>query len=113
MFFNWFKKWFDLGNKSDMNSLREVEQIEAMAMAELIPEIILVLESSAKDNTNVEQSFVELAIELKVKMNKFYCFNNNLHFLSFSNVSIFLSTYASINEPELALQIPSQPKFFI
>jgi Ras-related protein Rab-43 len=49
-----------------MESLREVEQVEALAMAELIPEIILVLESSAKDNTNVEQSFVELAKELKV-----------------------------------------------
>ena len=49
-----------------MDSLREVEQVEAAAMAELVPEIVLVLESSAKDNTNVEQCFVELATELKV-----------------------------------------------
>lgn len=50
-----------------MESLREVEQCEASALAELVPEIILVLESSAKDNTNVEQCFVELATELKVQ----------------------------------------------
>lgn len=51
-----------------MESLREVEQVEASAMAELVPEIVLFLESSAKDNTNVEQCFVELATELKVSI---------------------------------------------
>jgi len=60
-----------------MESLREVEQVEALAMAELIPEIILVLESSAKDNTNVEQSFVELAKELKVNSYSLYILNHN------------------------------------
>nr|CAH0105354.1 unnamed protein product [Daphnia galeata] len=59
--------WVLIGNKCDMDSLREVEQVEALAMAELIPEIVLVLETSAKDNTNVEQAFVELATELKRK----------------------------------------------
>ena len=54
------------GNKCDFESLREVDQSEALAMAELVPEIVLVMETSAKDNTNVEQSFVELATELKV-----------------------------------------------
>ncbi|XP_057376498.1 ras-related protein Rab-43-like [Daphnia carinata] len=59
--------WILIGNKCDMDSLREVEQVEALALAELIPEIVLVLETSAKDNTNVEQAFVELATELKHK----------------------------------------------
>jgi len=68
-----------------MNSMREVEQVEALAMAELIPEIILVLESSAKDNTNVDQSFIELATELKV-INIDCTLNNNLYF----NKIIFL-----------------------
>ena len=65
--------------------MREVEQVEALAMAELIPEIILVLESSAKDNTNVDQSFIELATELKV-INIDCTLNNNLYF----NKIIFL-----------------------
>jgi len=57
--------WILIGNKCDMESLREVERAEAVAMAEVIPEILLVLETSAKENTNVEQCFVELATELK------------------------------------------------
>jgi len=59
--------WILIGNKCDFESLREVEQTEALAMAELVPEIVLVMETSAKDNTNVEQSFVELATELKLQ----------------------------------------------
>jgi len=59
--------WILIGNKCDFESLREVDQSEALAMAELVPEIVLVMETSAKDNTNVEQSFVELATELKVQ----------------------------------------------
>lgn len=55
-----------LGNKCDKEAMREVEQIEASTMAEMVPEIMLVLESSAKENTNVEKCFVELATELKV-----------------------------------------------
>lgn len=52
-----------------MESLREVERAEAVAMAELIPEVLLVLETSAKENTNVEECFTELAAELKVSGN--------------------------------------------
>ena len=55
-----------------MESLREVERAEAVAMAEVIPEILLVLETSAKENTNVEQCFVELATELKVIVVKYF-----------------------------------------
>jgi len=57
--------WILIGNKCDMESLREVERAEAVAMAELIPEVLLVLETSAKENTNVEECFTELAAELK------------------------------------------------
>jgi Ras family len=64
-----------------MESLREVERAEAVAMAEVIPEILLVLETSAKENTNVEQCFVELATELKVKVVKYFVlFYNELIF---------------------------------
>lgn len=63
-----------------METLREVEQVEALAMAELIPEIVLVLETSAKDNTNVEQAFVELGAELKACL-KEQLFK--LHYFSF------------------------------
>ena len=39
---------------------------EAEAMCELVPEIMTVMEVSAKDNTNVEDTFSHLASELKV-----------------------------------------------
>lgn len=54
-----------VGNKCDMESLREVEFVEAEAMCEYIPEILYVMEASAKDNTNVDQAFLCLASELK------------------------------------------------
>ena len=52
-----------------------MDQSEALAMAELVPEIVLVMETSAKDNTNVEQSFLELATELKVGLAFFFVFS--------------------------------------
>ena len=55
-----------LGNKCDLESLREVEFAEAEAMCEYIPEILFVLEASAKENTNIDDAFMCLATELKV-----------------------------------------------
>uniref|UniRef100_A0A1B0CDW6 Ras-related protein Rab-43 n=1 Tax=Lutzomyia longipalpis TaxID=7200 RepID=A0A1B0CDW6_LUTLO len=54
-----------IGNKCDMESLREVEFSEAEAMCEFVPEILFVMETSAKENTNVEEAFLCLANELK------------------------------------------------
>ncbi|CAH0394898.1 unnamed protein product [Bemisia tabaci] len=54
-----------VGNKCDLDSLREVEFAEAEAMSEYIPEILYVLEASAKENTNIEDAFMCLATELK------------------------------------------------
>lgn len=44
-----------------------MEFAEAEAMCEFIPEILFVMETSAKENTNIEDAFVCLATELKVK----------------------------------------------
>lgn len=44
----------------------KVEFAEAEAMCEFIPEILFVMETSAKENTNIEDAFVCLATELKV-----------------------------------------------
>lgn len=57
---------FVSGNKCDLEPLREVEFVEAEAMCEYIPEILYVMETSAKENTNVENAFMCLATELKV-----------------------------------------------
>lgn len=49
-----------------MENLREVEFEEAEAMCQYMPEILFVLEASAKDNSNIEEAFLCLATELKV-----------------------------------------------
>ncbi|XP_063227837.1 ras-related protein Rab-43 isoform X2 [Bacillus rossius redtenbacheri] len=54
-----------VGNKCDLESLREVEFAEAEAMCEYIPEILFVLETSAKENTRIDDIFMCLAVELK------------------------------------------------
>ena len=36
-------------------------------MCEILPEIMTVMEVSAKDNTNVDTTFAQLATELKVR----------------------------------------------
>jgi GTPase SAR1 family protein len=56
-----------VGNKSDMDGLREVEFSEAESMCEYIPEVLFVMETSAKENKNIEDIFIGLATELKVK----------------------------------------------
>lgn len=58
---------FLIGNKSDMEDLREVEFSEAEALCQYIPEIRLCIETSAKDNRNVTEAFMSLATELKVR----------------------------------------------
>lgn len=55
-----------VGNKSDLESLREVEFAEAEAISQYMPEVLFVLEASAKDNSNIEDAFLCLATELKV-----------------------------------------------
>lgn len=44
----------------------KVELSEAQALCEIIPEIHFVMETSAKDNTNIETLFYSVANELKV-----------------------------------------------
>lgn len=58
---------FVIGNKSDLDSIREVEFSEAQAMCQYIPEVMFVMETSAKDNRFVEDAFMTLATELKVR----------------------------------------------
>ncbi|CAD7003383.1 unnamed protein product [Ceratitis capitata] len=54
-----------IGNKCDLDEEREVDFEEAKQMCQYIPEILFVMETSAKQNTNVEDAFVCLAMELK------------------------------------------------
>lgn len=46
--------------------MREVEFTEAETVCQYIPEVLFVLEASAKDNSNIEDAFMCLATELKV-----------------------------------------------
>lgn len=55
-----------VGNKADLESLREVEFEEAEAICQYMPEVLFVLEASAKENSNIEEAFMCLATELKV-----------------------------------------------
>nr|CAH7720833.1 unnamed protein product [Callosobruchus chinensis] len=56
-----------VGNKADLETLREVEFEEAEAMCQYLPEVLFFLESSAKTNSNIEEAFMYLATELKVR----------------------------------------------
>ncbi|XP_052096276.1 ras-related protein Rab-43-like [Mytilus californianus] len=53
-----------IGNKRDLENLREVNISEAKNFAQQ-HNMIDVIETSAKENTNVEQVFLEMATELK------------------------------------------------
>lgn len=55
-----------IGNKCDLTEQREVEADEPKSFCRYVPEIMFVMETSAKDNTNVEDTFRSLATELKV-----------------------------------------------
>ncbi|KAH8380208.1 hypothetical protein KR009_009495 [Drosophila setifemur] len=54
-----------VGNKCDLEEEREVDFEEARQMCQYIPEILFVMETSAKENMNVEDAFRCLATELK------------------------------------------------
>lgn len=54
------------GNRCDLENLREVEKEEAEALREYLPEVLQVVETSAKENTNIDFVFFYLASELKV-----------------------------------------------
>lgn len=64
-----FKFLFIVGNKCDLENEREVPFEEALALKEQIPELVAVLETSAREDTNVEKSFVTLATELIKRCN--------------------------------------------
>ncbi|XP_054011605.1 ras-related protein Rab-43 [Hylaeus anthracinus] len=54
-----------VGNKCDLESLREVERGEADVLCQYLPEVLQVVETSAKENTNIDSVFFYLASELK------------------------------------------------
>ena len=56
-----------IGNKCDLPvEEREVKIEEAEEICDLIPEILFYLETSAKENTNIENAFYRMAEELMV-----------------------------------------------
>lgn len=55
-----------IGNKSDLEDEREVTREEAADVCNVVPEILFYLETSAKENTNVELAFARIAEELMV-----------------------------------------------
>jgi len=61
------------GNKCDLEENRQVELSEADAMCEYFPELLSVLETSAKENKNIEEAFVTIASELKVSVRTQAC----------------------------------------
>ncbi|KAJ1676574.1 hypothetical protein EV182_007924, partial [Spiromyces aspiralis] len=57
-----------VGNKCDLESERAVSTEEAKSLAESLN--ISFIETSAKDSTNVEQAFLNLAKQIKYKMSQ-------------------------------------------
>lgn len=56
-----------VGNKCDLTEEREVSKDEAEEICNLIPEILFHIETSAKENTNIENAFIRIAEELMVR----------------------------------------------
>ncbi|XP_016843543.1 ras-related protein Rab-43 [Nasonia vitripennis] len=54
-----------VGNKCDLEDAREVQKAEAEAVCEYLPEVFRIVETSAKENTNIDSIFFCLASELK------------------------------------------------
>jgi GTPase SAR1 family protein len=54
------------GNKCDLEEAREVKTLEAETACEYLPEVFRNVETSAKENTNIDSIFFCLASELKV-----------------------------------------------
>lgn len=55
-----------IGNKCDQADEREVTIEEAEEVCNIVPEILYYLETSAKENTNIENAFTRIAEELMV-----------------------------------------------
>lgn len=55
-----------IGNKSDMHEFRDVPLQDAENLAKHY-DIISVVETSAKDSSNVEEAFVKMAVELMMR----------------------------------------------
>lgn len=77
-----------VGNKADLESLREVEFEEAEAMCQYMPEVLFVLEASAKENSNIEEAFLCLATELKVRMIHAHICNKPKIIIKFYNITL-------------------------
>ncbi|XP_065206666.1 ras-related protein Rab-43 [Planococcus citri] len=66
-----------VGNKCDLESEREVQLSEAEEMRDYVPEIMYVLETSAKENKNIDDIFICLAAELKKRHDQMASVENN------------------------------------
>jgi len=53
-----------VGNKCDLLEEREVSEAEAEEVCGMIPELLFKMETSAKQNTNIENAFIRIAEEL-------------------------------------------------
>jgi len=81
------------GNKSDLASLRQVPFEEVSGFAER-NEVFCAMETSAKDNVNIEETFVELA---RVTMHCF-CFQcSSARFRSFSLICYSQTSARSVS----------------
>lgn len=69
-----------VGNKCDLNEEREVSVEESEEICSIIPEILFSIETSAKENTNVENAFARIAEELMVSFNQLKFIENSCLF---------------------------------